>query len=249
MSVNPFGDSLENTSGKEIAGEKDTLGGFRIHDSGAYPITLTTIYAGVSDGGAKSVTFVGKMEDGSEYSWTEWVTAGTAKGGKNFTINEKTGEPQYLPGFNRANAIAMLTLEKEFKALAWAQGIIKKYSKTAQAEVNTEVFMCRELEGKVVLVGIQKQIVNKQVQNQTTKKWEDTNEKREVNEVDKIFQIGTRRTLQEALAKQPEGEFITKWLEANKEPRDRFKEVKNAPGGGVAGAPGGNDKPTSSLFS
>lgn len=247
MSMNPFGDSFENTSGKEIAGEKDTLGGFRIHDSGAYPITLTMIYAGASDSGAKSVTFVGKMEDGSEYSWTEWVTSGTAKGGKSFTVNDK-GEAQYLPGFNRANAIAMLTLEKEFKALEWTKGIIKKRSKAAQADVNTEVFLCRELEGKVILVGIQKQIVNKQAQNQSTQKWEDTNEKREVNEVDKIFQVGTRRTLQEALAKQPEGEFIDKWLEANKEPRNRFKEVKNAPGGGVAGAPGGNDKPTTSLF-
>lgn len=244
---NPFGDSIVNNTGKEVAGEKDTLGGFRVLDSGVYDFTISAAYAGMADSGAKSMTYVGKLADGSEFSFTEWVTAGTAKGGKSFTVNEK-GEASYLPGFNRANAIAMLTLEKGLGDLVFSAAIIKKWNKAAQAEINTEVQMASELIGKTIALGIQKQIVNKQAQNKTTNKWEDTNEKRETNEVDKIFQVGTRRTLQEALAKQAEGEFVTKWIEANKEPRNRFKEVANAPGAATGGAPTG-DKPTTSLFS
>lgn len=248
MSLNPFGDSL-NTGDQKVAGEKDTLGGFRVHDSGVYELTITAAYAGQSDSGAKSVTFVTKMEDGTDYSWTEWVTAGTAKGGKSFTVNDK-GEAQYLPGFNRANAIALLLTEKELNALKWETRVIKKYSKAAQAEVNTEVAMATELLGGKILVGIQKQIVNKEQKN-AAGAYEKINEKREVNEVDKIFQAGTRRTLQEALAKQEKGEFVDKWIEANKEPRNRYKHIDGAPAANT-GAPGGNagsDKPTSSLFS
>lgn len=247
MSLNPFGDSLVNDSGKQVAGEKDTLGGFRVHDSGVYDFTISAAYAGQSAGGAKSMTFIGKLDNGADFSFTEWVTTGTAKGGKSFTVNEN-GEAQYLPGYNRTNAICMLLLEKGLDSLVWETKIVKKYSKEAQGDVNTEVPMAVELLGKTVSLGIQKQIVNKQKQNQTTQKWEDTNEKREVNEVDKIFQAGSRRTLQEALAKQQTGEFVVKWLEANKEPRNRFKEVAGAPAAGAPGG-GGNDKPTTSLFS
>lgn len=248
MSMNPFGDSLVNDSGKQVAGDKDTLGGFRVHDSGVYDFTISAAYAGKSSGGANSMTFVGKLADGSDFSFTEWVTAGTAKGGKSFTVNDK-GEAQYLPGYNRANAICMLLLEKGLDGLVWETKIIKKYSKEAQGDVNTEVAMAIELLGKTIALGIQKQIVNKQKLNQSTNKYEDTNESREVNEVDKIFQAGSRRTLQEALAKQAEGEFVLKWLEANKEPRNRFKAVAGAPAAGVPGAAPTGDKPTTSLFS
>lgn len=248
MSENPFGDSLDSGS-QQVAGDKDVLGGFRIHDSGAYELTIKTVYAGKSDSGANSVTVVAEMADGTGYSWTEWVTAGTAKGGKSFTVNDK-GEASYLPGFNRINAIAMLTLEKEFKALVWSKGIIKLRNKDTQTDVPTEVFMCRELEGKKIVIGLQKQIKNKEQKNQTTGKWEKINDKVERNEVDKIFQAGTRRTLQEALAKQAEGEFIVKWLKANEQPRDMYKHIDGAPAAntGAPGAAGGNDKPTSSLF-
>lgn len=246
---NPFGDSL-NTGDQKVAQEKDTLGGFRVHDSGVYELTLTAVYAGKSDSGANSVTFVSKMEDGTDFTWTEWVTSGTAKGGKNFTVNDK-GEAQYLPGFNRANAIALLCCEKELNALTWETKVIKKYNKDAGAEINTEVPMATELLGKKVLIGLQKQIVNKQQKNQSTNKYENINEKREVNEVDKVFQVGSRRTLQEAYAKLEKGEFIDKWIEANKEPRDRYKHNANAPAAGTPGqaAGGANDKPTNSLFS
>lgn len=245
---NPFGDSLVNDTGKQVGGEKDTLGGFRIHDSGVYDFTISAAYFGTSAGGAKSITFVGKLDNGSDYNWTEWVTAGTAKGGKSFTVNDK-GEAQYLPGYNRANAIAMLLLEKGIDNLVWETKVIKKYNKDTKSEIPTEVLMATELLGKTISLGIQKQIVNKQAQNQTTKAWEDTNEKAERNEVDKIFQAGTRRTLQEALAKQETGEFVTKWIEANKTPRDRFKAVANAPASGAPGQAGAGDKPATSLFS
>lgn len=244
---NPFGDSL-NTGETKVAEEKDTLGGFRVHDSGVYELTLHAVYAGKSDSGANSVTFVSKMEDGTDYTWTEWVTSGTAKGGKNFTVNDK-GEAQYLPGYNRANAIAMLCCEKELAALTWETKVIKKFNKAAGAEINTEVPMATELQGKKILIGLQKQIVNKQVQNSTTKQWDNINEKRETNEVDKVFQVGSRRTLKEALAKQEKGEFIDKWIEANKEPRDRYKHNDKAPAAGTPGANPTGDKPTTSLFS
>ena len=241
---NPFGDSLD-TSGVKVAGEEDRLGGFQLYDSNLYPGTIKLAYFGQSDSGAKSMTFEVDLDNGGKYSWTEWVTSGTTKGGKSYTENDK-GEKQYLPGYNRANAICLFINEKELGAQTFEEKVIKKYSKAASGEVPTPVKMATSLLGGRVLLGIQRVIKNKEVFVEG-KGYVKTNDKREVNEVDKVFQPDTRRTLKEAIAKAETAEFADKWLAANKEPRNAFKHQDNAPAAGTPGATTG-DKPTTSLF-
>lgn len=243
---NPFGDSL-NTGEQKVAGEKDTLGGFKVYESGLYAFTIDIAYAGKADSGANSMTYVGKLENGDAYTFTEWVTAGTAKGGKAFTVNDK-GEASYLPGYNRSNAICLFATEKELGQQRFEDKVIKKYSKAAQAEVNTTVPAAIDLAGKTVILAIQKQIVNKQKKNESTGNYENINEKIERNEVDRIFQHGTRKSLSEALAKS-EAQFADKWLVGNDKPRDRYKHNDKAPASGTPGSAPVGDKPTNSLFS
>lgn len=252
---NPFA-STANTSGDKIGGETDRLGGFRVYDTDVYEATIKNAYAGKSDGGANNMTFEVELADGSKYSWVEWVTSGDAKGNLPYFIDKNSGEKQYLPGFNRFNAIALMTAGKEPAALTFEEKHVKIYSYAAKAEVPTPVQVAVELLGKKILLGIEKHKVNKQVKSgqklaNGKDEYVDGPESREVNEVSKVFHFETRRTLQEAMAKQEEAVFIDKWTESNKgKVKDKMKPA--AVGTGTAGAPsasGGSDKPTTSLFS
>ncbi|AUV61818.1 single strand DNA binding protein [Pseudomonas phage Littlefix] len=251
---NPFA-STANTAGEKIGGESDRLGGFRVYDTDVYEATIKNAYAGKSDGGAANMTFEVEMADGSKYSWVEWVTSGNEKGNLPYYINKQSGEKEYLPGFNRFNAIALMTAGKEPAALVFEEKHVKIYSYAAKAEVPTPVQVAVELLGKKILLGIEKHKVNKQVKSgkqlpNGKDEYVDGPEAREVNEVSKVFHFETRRTLQEAIAKLDAGVFIDKWTEANKgKVKDKMKPVA---GGATAGAPnasGGSDKPTASLFS
>lgn len=249
--MNPFANT-QNTSGDKIGGEQDRLGGFQVHNTDVYPATIKLAYAGVSAGGANSMTFEVELDGGGKYSWTEWVTSGTAKGCLPYF--EKDGEKQYLPGFNRANAISLMTTGKELGATNFEEKMVKLYNSNTKTEVPTPTKVAVDMIGKKILLGIIKIATNKQAATGNLdangkKVYADTNEVREINEVDKVFHYETRRTLQEAMAKVETAVFIDQWLEANKgKIRDKFKKVE---GGAVAGAPaGGSDaKPSESLFS
>lgn len=247
---NPFANT-SNTSGEKIGGDEDRLGGFRIHDTDVYEATVKVAYAGSADSGASNMNFEVELADGSTYKWTEWVTSGTAKGGLNYFVDAK-GEKQYLPGFNRFNSMAMMMTGKEPHQLTFEEKHVKLYSSAAKAEVPTPVKVAVELTGKKILLAIEKQLVNKQAKTGNKlpngkDEYADTNEPREVNEVTKVFHFESRRTLKEAIAKLEKGEFIDKWIEANKgKVKDRMKPVV---GGATAGAPVTADsKPTESLF-
>lgn len=254
---NPFA-STANTAGEKIGGETDRLGGFRVFDTDAYEVTIKNAYAGKSDGGAANMTFEVEMADGTKYSWVEWVTSGTAKGCLPYFI-DKDGEKQYLPGFNRFNAIALMTAGKEPAALTFEEKHVKIYNHAAKAEVPTPVQVAVELLGKKIYIGIEKHKVNKQVKSGNklaNGKDEYVNgpDSVEKNEVTKIFHFETKRTLKEAIAKLETGEFFDQWVDKNK--GKVFDKMKPAVAGtGTAGAPGsgnaaGGDKPTTaSLFS
>lgn len=254
--VNPFA-ATANTTGEKIGGETDRLGGFRVFDTDAYEVTIRNAYAGKSDGGANNMTFEVEMADGTKYSWVEWVTSGTSKGCLPYFV-DKEGEKQYLPGFNRFNAIALMTAGKEPAALKFEEKHVKIYNYAAKADVPTPVQVAVELLGKKIYIGIEKHKVNKQVKNgeklpSGKDKYVNGPEAVEKNEVTKIFHFETKRTLKEAIAKLETGEFFDQWVEKNK--GKVFDKMKPSEvGAGTAGAPGASaqsgDKPaTASLFS
>lgn len=247
---NPFA-ATANTDGAKIEQESDRLAGNFIWDTDAYLVTINAAYAGKAGSGASSMTFEVTGADGRKFKFVEWVTSGDAKGNKPYF--EKDGQKSYLAGYNRSNAIALLTCEKELHALKFEEKHVKIRNNTTKTDVLTPVQMAVEMIGKQVILGIAKQEVNKQKDSGTLdgngkKVYVDTAETRFVNEVDKIFYAKDKRTIAELRAKTPEADFYDKWVEANK--GKVINKVKAVAAGATAGAPGAaNEAPTDSLFS
>lgn len=243
---NPFAAlKSEDTSIKQ---EKDSLGGGFIWESGAYPVTIVMAYAGKAASGANSMNFEFKGEDGRIYKDVEWVTSGTAKGG--LPYYEKDGVKSYLPGYNIANAIALLAAQKELSELTFEEKLVKIYNKDAGGDVPTKVDVAVELLGKQVIVGLLKRTENKSVKDGAGN-YQMTDEPREVNLVDKVFHAETKKTIAEYRAKAEEASFYQPWVDKNTGvTQDRMKKGAGVVAGvpaGTGGATGGG-KPASSLF-
>lgn len=239
-----FGDLSNNNN--EIKESGDKLGGAGVFDSNIYAMTITAAYAGTSSGGARSVTVEAKDDTGRSFKTTQYVTSGTAKGGKNYY--EKDGEKHFLPGYELINALCMMTINKGLSEVAIETKTLKLWDKAAKAETPQQVPVLVELTGKQVNFGILKMRGNKSVKNDAGD-YEDTNEPRDFNELDRVFHYPSLKTMSEARS-GGEAEFHVKWKEKwAGQVKDTFKEVA---GGAQAGRPAkaaaaGGEKP-SSLF-
>lgn len=227
------------TTDKSIVEESDSLGGFSVLDSNIYKMKVELAYITTAASGAIGLAckFVGENKE--IFKPTFWMTSGTAKGGKNYYVT-KPGtadeKKHYLQGFNQANGMCLLTTGKEVSVMATEKKVINVYDKDAGKEVPTEVDMLTELLGQVINIGILKQLVNKNVKNTNTGKYEPTADTREQNEVDKMFCARTGHemfTIMEIRAKATEPIFAAKWLEKwEGKVQDKTKKT-----GVVAGAP------------
>lgn len=238
-----------------IAGEKDSLGGGGVVDSGLLNMVVTMAYLKESDGGALGVFATLKNKaDGKEMRISQYVTSGKAKGQKN-TYTDKEGAEQYLPGFLIMNSLAELTTGLNLSDLDTEDKLVNIYSSAAKAEVPTKVPVLTQLIGQEINVGVLKQRVNKQVKDDAGN-YVDTNDERFINEVDKFFCAKDKflnMTVAEIKAKAEKAEFYAKWAEKNTgKVIDKFKAVGNgtpgAPSRPGAAAAGGAAKPASSLF-
>jgi hypothetical protein len=226
-----------------IQEEKDSLGGSRLFESGIYDLTIKLAFLSVSDSGAMALNVHAETEDGQLFRTQQWMTSGTAKGGHNYYVDGK-GNKQYLPGFNVANAIALMTTGKNIAELATEEKTVNLYNATVSKEVPTPVQMFTDLLGTQFAAGIIKQTVNKNVKG-TDGKYVAAAETRDENELDKVFQFKTLRTTVEIKAGDAEGTFAKQWAEKySGVTRSKVKEVK---GGPKAGAPAGASA-TPSLF-
>lgn len=238
------------TTDSNIENEKDSVGGgsFGVLESDLYDFTIELAYLTKSQGGALALNLVLSTATGHEYKEQLWITSGKAKGCKNYY--ERDGERHYLPGFNHANAICLLTLGKEISQLDTEEKTIKLYDFDQGKEMPTQVDMVVDLLGQQISAGVQKQLVNKRVKGDNGE-YVDSNETREVNEIDKIFRTRDHLTTAEIRAQISEPEFKETWLKKWKgQVRDRTSK-KGADGAApTAGAP---TKPaasdTNSLFS
>lgn len=235
------------TTDASIEDEKDSVGGgYAPWDSGIYATKVALAYLSKSKGGALALNLTLTDASGRELRQQLWMTSGTEKGCKNYY--EKDGEKRYLPGFLHANALCLLTIGKEISQADTDTKVINVYSPEAKAEVPTQVEMVTDLLGQEVLVGVIKQMVDKNVKD-AAGNYVASGETREENEIDKFFRARDKKTTAEIRA-QAEATFHDTW-EKKWAGQVKDRSSKTA-GKGTAGAPGApsapNGKPATSLF-
>jgi hypothetical protein len=241
------------TTDQSISAEKDSVGGGSyVLDSGIYNATVSLAYLNKSKSGALGMVLTLKTDTNREIRQTLWMTSGNDKGNKNYY--EKDGERNYLPGFNLANSLSILTTGKEISALDTETKVVNVYSPEAKAEVPTKVEVPMDLIGKSVVVGLIKQTVDKTRRNESTGTYEPTGETRDENEIDKLFHAESRMTTAEIRAKAEAASFVNTWDgKWSGKVRDKSKAGSATQGSAgmprvSAAAPSAAKRPTSSLF-
>lgn len=240
--------------------EEDRLGGgFTRLPSNVYDAEITAAFMGASTSGAKYLTWHFKLPDGQEHKETIYVSTSAAKGCKNYYT--KDGQDFNLPGFNIAEAICLLGIQRSISSLTPAdieKKFVKLWNSSEKKEVATEVDMIMPLIGAKVKLGILHKKEDKNAKNAQGAYVPDGS-MREFNEINKIFHADSGRTVEECRKQLPTAEFMPKWLDKWKDQIDdsKFKGVRDpslgaAPAGG-ANAQGTTNEPsgagTSSLFS
>jgi hypothetical protein len=227
---------------KSIKEETDTLGGGFLA-SGIYGLTIESAYLDISKGGAHSLNITAKTDEGQNVRQTFWMTN---KKGENFY--EYKGERRYLPGFNVANALSLLTTGSPLSELDEpVEKTLKIYDFDEKKEMPTQKDCLEQMHGMKVKAGIQKVIDDKSKLNEASGQYEPTGETRELNEIDKMFDYESGMTVAELRAEADEPAFILAWEEKWKG-KDRMKAKGAGKGGAKEGAPAAAGRPKSSLF-
>ena len=230
---------------KSVKNETDSLGGFQTLDSSVYDCKIANAFITMSQGKAMAFNLELKTADGKQMNQQLWVTSGEKKGCLNYYINKKTNEKHYLPGFNIANAICLLTVGKELSKIDTEPGVAEVYGE------KTKVDIMPELVGQDVTLGVIKQIVDKTAKSEDTGNWEPTGESRTENEIDKVFRTRDGLTVTEIRGKMTEPIFKQKWLEKwDGEVKDRTTDTSGcaAEGAPAAKRETGAAAPEESLF-
>ena len=208
------------TTNDSIKSQGDTLGGGKavVFDSGLYDMTVKLAYGSLSAQEAVAVNLVLENEDGKNLKQQLWVSSNKQKGRLNYYMtkdpkNEKNMIKKYLPGFELADALCLMTLGKGLSDTGTEKKTIMLYSFDEKKEVPTEVNMIMELLGKKITVGVIKQLVNKRVKDPKSGEYVSITETKEENEIDKFFHFPSGLTVTEAQAKATEPVFKQKWAE------------------------------------
>ena len=205
----------------------DSLGGGNhLKESGIYIAEIVVAYVTESKNGAQEVNLELKLEDGSDYRETLYVTNRNKQ-----TFFEKDGKRIPLPGFTRVNDICLVCTGEEMVNQGHEFKTLALYDYESKKEVPREVPVLVDLVGTTVAVAIQKIRENKTTKNESTNKYEPTNEPREKNEIVAVFHPELKQTVREAQDER-DADFWDKWLEKNEgQTYDKFKEVTGSAGG------------------
>lgn len=237
-----------NLTNDGLEESQDRLGGYQPFDSDAYVGKIKAAYAGKSDGGALSVSFILDL-NGREYKETVYVTS---KKGENFYLNKNDKTKKVpLPGFTVADDICLITTGKPLSEQETEDKMINLYDREAGREVPKSVQMLTDLIDKDIGVAIHRVLENKSEKKGDV--YVATAETRTTNNIDKVFHPELRFTVAEARASKEAPEFIDKWVERNKGQEQDKREIKdgqagtasNGPPKAAGGAPAGERK---SLF-
>lgn len=203
-----------------IKSDGDSLGGSKYTplESGLYDFTIKLAYGSLSRGNAKALNLLLETDDGKELKQQLWMTTGEAKGCLNYYMakNPATGKQdlkKYLPGFEMANHLCLMTLNKEICQVKPEMKTIMLYDYSQRKEVPTDVQMITELLGKKITAGVIKQTVNKRVKDPSSGEYVSITDTRDENEIDKFFHFPSGLTVTEAEAKMTEPVFKEQWRE------------------------------------
>lgn len=230
-----FGKIVVPENLKKESVEVDRLGGdYKVLESGIYVAQIEHAYVTNSASSeAKGIHLRLKVNasamGGSEeqtFNQTFWIT--NREGAPTYT-NSK-GEVKLLAGFQKMNAFFHLFLGMDITAYSFHKRTFKLYNPELKEEVPTEVDAIPELIEGYIGIAVQKLRVNKQ-EKDSNGVYQNTNEERFINEIDKFFLLGDdgkAYTLQEVQAKA-EPEFSNAWAAKwTGKVVDKFKETAGA---------------------
>jgi len=242
---------LEIDTDIEVTNE-DTLGGGSFtRDTGLYPMKAEVAYLDKSSGGALSLNLHMSVIGGDNrlVKQTLYLTTNDKNGNKNYYLSKKTGGKVLLPGRSMAEHIAAILTGQPMAQLTPEERTIKLWNFEAKAEVPTQVNSIPEMVGQKILVGLHKCVENKR-KEASPGKWVDTNEKREFNEIHKVF-YPDGFSVTERKAEAEAAVFVNTWSGKNDADyvRDTFKTVEgSAAKAGVDSLPAAEVASTGALF-
>ena len=203
----------ENEDNSDIQDSGDFLGGSRTLDTGVFDFVIDMAYYDKSTGGAGSLTLSLKSKEGVELKQTLWIKSGNKKGNKIFYVDKKNNK-RYLPGFEIADAIALLSVKKSILKVVPEIKTVMVYDFDEKKELPTQKEVLVELIGAEICLGVTKQIVDKNVDDGNGE-WVPSGVTRTENEIQKVFRMKDGMTVTEIRAKATESVFKAKWLEKN----------------------------------
>ena len=214
-----------------IQEETDRIGGFGALDSDLYDLNIKAAFLTYSTGKAMCLNVHFETATKQQLRQKFWMTSAEAKGCKNY-FTDKQGTKQYLPGFNQANSLCLLTVGKEVGPLVKAgleEKVIELYDPAVKKEQPTKVQMLTALLGKSITAGVIKQLVDKTAKDPDSGEYVPTGETRHENEVDKFFRQRDGLTVPEIKARLVEPAFRDKWAAKWKgEVRDKTTDTSGA---------------------
>jgi hypothetical protein len=266
---NPF---ANRKPAAKVEQAEDRLGGFSVHETDAYPATIKNAFLSKSAGGAEAINFEFDLGGGKLFSPQVWFTN---KAGE-FTFQQKDrsknpvknddGTPKlsYLPGYTILNDVCLVASGMSFtdEDFSIEEKMVSVYDSDQKKKVPKSMMVLTDLLGKKV--GL---LINKVMENKSVKSGNDyvpTAETRDVNEIAKVFDLESQRTVLEATNAQKAEKagdnvqppmYVAAWLEKNKGKTQDKRTIKDG-SAGTAGRPtaaggppqAGDSKPRSSLF-
>lgn len=233
-----------NKATSEIKVEEERLG-FTPQPTGVYDAEVVMAYLIKSKGGALGLSYNLKTSEGEIRCDTEYFTSGDAKGNKNYfertDSKTKVTTQHYLPGYNKVNALCLLTTNKSIEEQETAERVVSKWNGTAEEPTTVEALV--DLIGSTVKVTVLDKTVDKQKAN-AAGVYENTGEKRRFNEVTGFYHPTSERSLFEVMNDKDPVQ-LTKW-------RERYGTAPVDTSTGVeGGAKGSSAKqaPAKALFS
>lgn len=220
---------FSNLKSEGLEESQDRLGGYQPLDTDIYTGPIKVAYAGKAASGAQSITLLLDL-NGKEYRETIYITN---KQGQNWFLNKDDKSKKVpLPGFTTIDDICLVTTGKPLAEQEAEDKVVKIYDPDQKKEMPKSVPVLTELTGKIVSLGIVKNLENKSEKNGNGE-YVATAETRQTNTIEKVFHTETKMTVAEARAQKDSPEFWDAWLERNRhKDRDR-REIKDG-----AGAPG-----------
>lgn len=222
-----------NTGGAKQ--ETESVGDGRIiFDSAIYPAKIKQAYLDAYDSGARFASITLDI-DGKDYKERLLITNGK---GESFW-SDRDGNPVKYSGLVRLEELAFAAGFPNLQATNVAPATIRAWDKDAKAFVlRQHATVMTGLQGKEVLVALQKVNQNKQKKNLDTNEYEKLNEEEQINQIDKFANLQGQTQLEAAKNVNPPT-FMGAWKERwSGKVKTTFKQQKNAPVQGTPSASG-----------